>query len=800
MTEPRYHFIGVGGIGMSALARILLQKGVSVQGSDQASSPLLEELCREGAEITVGHNASTIKEGTTVVYSSDIKETNEELIRAKELSLAVIHRSDLLDYLMRMQKPLLVTGTHGKTTTSALLASVLCEADLDPSFAVGGILRASGMNGRAGKGPFFVAEADESDGSFLKTPAFGAIVTNLNNDHLKFWETEESLNEAFRQFFSQTLGMEHLFWCCDDQRLGFLKPPGISYGFSPDALLRIEAFEQTDRGIVFDLNFQGKKYSKIELSLFGRHNALNGAAVFGLSCTLQIPEEKIRSAFQKFSGTKRRLEYKGEAHKVQLFDDYGHHPVEIAATLRALRDHIKEKRLVVIFQPHRYTRVSELFDAFLSCFDDADEVILTDIYSAGEVPIPGITTALLYTKLKEALGSKLHFFPRAHLEAGALDCLKPLDVVLTIGAGDVTRVGEPLLAKWKEKGKKMKVALLCGGTSAEHEVSLISAREVLKGLDASVYEVALFGITKEGDWITGSDTIERLQKHTPFEKGKGKIPSTVLEALVQCEVALPVFHGPEGEDGMIQGFLDTLQIPYGGCDYRAGALCMDKVLTKQIAIMNNIPTAPFLSMDFDTFRQDPKAFVQKIQEQFQLPIWIKPVHLGSSIGVSRVNTVQEILEKARYAFSYDDLIIVEEHIEGKQIEFGIVGNKSPRVGPPCEILNQGAFVDYAGKYGEDAMPYAIPANISELETAVGIDLAKRAYLALQCQGLARVDFFLDEQGYYWLNEINPFPGCTGTSAFPKIWQAINVSLGQISDTIIASALQRTRALERSRGK
>jgi len=777
-----YHFIGLGGIGMSALARILLQRGGSVQGSDLKSSRILEELEKEGAKVQIGHRADFVQENATIVYSSDIKDDNVEWLKAKEKNLKVLHRSDLLHELMKDQKSLLVTGTHGKTTTTALLAFALIEAGLDPSFALGGLMRPfnadSNINGKSGSGEYFVAEADESDGSFLKTSGFAAIVTNLENDHLEYWGSERMLDLAFQQFIAQT---EHLFWCCDDERLSKLKTKGTSYGFSNKANLQIKRFRQTKKGILFDLG----KYKDIELALMGRHNALNGAAVFGLLLSLGVSESLIRSAFQKFSGTARRLEFKGEKHKVAVYDDYGHHPNEIRATLKALRDHINERRLVVVFQPHRYTRVRDLFEEFTTCFADADEVMMTDIYSAGEAPITGITSATLYAKMREKLGSKVHFFPRTHLESGVASFLKPLDVVLTIGAGDVTQTGEPILNLFAERAPKINVAILCGGTSIEHPVSLMSAKNVISALDGSVYNLSYFGLTKEGQWR------RELDLETPT-LGEPKLSSEVLTEFLKCDVCVPIFHGPKGEDGMIAGFLETLHLPYVGCDYRAGALCMHKGWTKEVVVHHNVPIVPFFSFYKLEFREKPQELIQKIKEQFNYPVWIKPVHLGSSFGVSRAKNEEEALIAAELAFSLDDEILVEKEIVGRQIEFSILGNFKIQIALPGEIINHGAFVGYDDKYGQEAMEIRVPAEISETEKQIGYELATRAYLATRCKGLARIDFFLDREGCFWFNEINPFPGCTDTSAFPKCWAFSGVPMTQVVDEMIALAFHRSR--------
>jgi UDP-N-acetylmuramate--alanine ligase len=585
---------------------------------------------------------------------------------------------------------------------------------------------------------------------------------------------------------------EHLFWCADDVRLVALKPLGVSYGFSEGADWVVSHFRQTEKGILFNLN----EHTDIELSLLGRHNALNGAAVFALSLFLKVPIDAIRRAFQKFSGTARRLEWKGEKRKVVIYDDYGHHPNEISATLKALRDHVRERRLLVVFQPHRYTRVRDLFDQFPSCFGDADEVFMTDIYSAGEAPIEGISSASLYTRLRDKLGSKVHFLPRSHLEEGVAAACKPLDVVLTIGAGDVTKAGEPILDLYAKRAPKLTVGVLFGGASAEHSVSLLSARNVLTGFDPAIYDVKLFGITTEGNWIGGVDALEKLEQKAPGSK----FSAAILQELLSCDVCIPILHGPQGEDGMIAGLLETLAIPYAGCDYRSGAICMQKAWTKYVALNHNIPTAPFVETDLRTYRQNPDGFLKKLEERLSYPVFVKPVHLGSSIGVSRAANREEAIRAIELAFHYDDALLVESEIQGRQIEFSVLGNEYVRVALPGEYINHGAFVQYQDKYGATAMEFRVPPHISPVEMALGKELAEKMYRACGCRGLARVDFFLEQNGCYWFNEVNPFPGCTDTSAYPKSWAASGLKMEQIVDELLFLALQRSRKLAEVRGK
>lgn len=435
---------------MSALARILLQRGKSVAGSDHVSSLVTQELEKQGAQIFIGHQESHVQDAPTVIYSTAVVSSNPEISKARSEGLTCLHRSELLAELMEGYAALLIAGTHGKTTTSSLLAHVLAFLNLDPGYAIGGIVCSLGNNGRHGKGDYFVAEADESDGSFLAYYPFGAIITNIDNDHMDYWKTKEALNEGFSLFANQVVSHDHLFWCGDDVELRNLHLPGISYGFRDNNDLIITSYRQEGWQNVFDVTFQGNTYTEIHVPLIGGHNVLNAAAVFGMALNLHLKEEAIRKAFLSFQGISRRLEKKGEKNGITIYDDYGHHPTEVFATLRAVRCALGENapgRLVVAFQPHRYTRTQSCMGDFADSFDPADLVILTDIYAASELPIPGVTAQALLARIQEGSSSDVRYAPFDRLAETLASLLLPDDVLVTMGAGSITTVGPKVLEK-----------------------------------------------------------------------------------------------------------------------------------------------------------------------------------------------------------------------------------------------------------------------------------------------------------------------------------------------------------------
>ena len=445
------HFIGIGGIGMSGLARILLEENADVSGSDASESSVIDDLRKKGANVTIGHDRNSINSNSTVIYSSGIPVDNPEYQAAVELKCKMLHRSDLLLALLRNQSLLGVTGTHGKTTTSALLAHLFSVGGLDPSFAIGGIIPKKQINALKGKGQYFIAELDESDGSFLKFHCNGAIITNIGSDHMDYFGCQDKLIKDFKQFCSQVKSSDHFFWCGDNMYLKEMSPSGTSYGFSEACQLRALNLIQNGWSQCFDISYKGVLYSDVTIPLIGSHNVLNSLAVFGLGISYGISEAIIREAFNSFLGVSRRCEKKGEEQGVLVIDDYAHHPTEISATLNAIRQAIGERRLIVIYQPHRYTRVQNCLGSFGGIFDEADEVIVTDIYSAGEKTNNSVSHQDIIEENEQCSTVPFSYVSRLNLVEEVTKKLQPHDVVVTLGAGDITHVGSNILDLLKKK-------------------------------------------------------------------------------------------------------------------------------------------------------------------------------------------------------------------------------------------------------------------------------------------------------------------------------------------------------------
>jgi len=453
----KIHFVGIGGIGMSGIAEVLLNLGFKVTGSDLRKNETTERLEHLGATIFYGHREENVRDVDVVVVSSAVKADNPEVQKAKDLFIPVIQRAEMLAELMRMKYSVAVAGSHGKTTTTSLISSILGQAGMDPTCVIGGKLNSFGSNAKLGSSKFLVAEADESDGTFLLLFPTIAVVTNIDLEHLDFYKDINEIKEAFIAFLNKVpfYGVDLL--CIDNTNvqniIPFLKRRYMTYGLSKQADLRAENIKYQGFKTTFSVIHRGKEMGIIELSLPGIHNVVNSLAACGVAIELDIPFSTIKEALKNFSGIQRRLEIKLDG-PITLIDDYGHHPTEIRATLAAIRN-MWQRRIIVVFQPHRYTRTKALMDEFATSFNEADILIITEIYPASEEKIEGITGGRLSEKIR-ASGHKHVFFVPTNDEAATkvLKMAKSGDVVVTLGAGDIYKIDEKLKAVWnKIKGQ-----------------------------------------------------------------------------------------------------------------------------------------------------------------------------------------------------------------------------------------------------------------------------------------------------------------------------------------------------------
>ncbi len=448
-----YHFIGIGGIGMSGIARLMLKSGFRVSGSDLKENPVTDELKSLGAQIYAGHNANNITNQDVVVYSSAIKEDNPEIRQAKNLKIPLIIRALALAQLMRNKTAITIAGSHGKTTTTSLISYLLLEAGLCPSVAIGGILNNIKTNACLGDGEFFVAEADESDGSFLNYSPKYSIITNIDREHLDYYHNFENELDAFRKFIQLTKNDGCVFACSNDANLFLLlkdyKHKHLFYGFKANADIVAKNISFEGLSSKFDCYLKDKFISNFSLSLGGEHNILNSLAVIALGLELGIDLKCIAKTLHDYKGAGRRLETKFKDQRYQIIDDYAHHPSEIKATLSALAN-LKANRKIVIFQPHRYSRTQLLLNEFITSFDQADYLIITDIYAASEQPIEGVNALQLVDRIKQRDSKKkVLYLNKEDIAEHVLEIIQTGDLAITLGAGDIVKVSDELAKRLK---------------------------------------------------------------------------------------------------------------------------------------------------------------------------------------------------------------------------------------------------------------------------------------------------------------------------------------------------------------
>jgi len=447
------HLVGIGGIGMSGIAELLLNLNYYISGSDLRKTEVTEHLLDLGGKIFLGHRPQNINGADVVVFSSAVKGDNPEIIEAREKSIPVIPRAEMLAELMRLKYGIAVAGSHGKTTTTSMIASILTEGGFDPTVVIGGRLNIwGGSNARLGRSDFLVAEADESDGSFLALSPSIAVVSNIDHEHIDFYRSMNNLRKTFIDFINKIPFYGRAILCVDDKEVQGLIPKltksYLTYGLNPQSDIRASGISKEGLNTTFDVIFKNRLAGNVTISIPGEHNILNALAAVGVGLELDIDFKYIKEGLKNPGGLKRRFEIKDERGGILFLDDYGHHPTEIIATLSAAKECWPDRRLVVVFQPHRFTRTRDLYDKFVISFNQADFLIITPLYGAGEEPIPGIDSRILYQGIRNHGHRAVTYCDSTEdTISELLDQIRPGDIVLTLGAGDIHLVGTDLLKR-----------------------------------------------------------------------------------------------------------------------------------------------------------------------------------------------------------------------------------------------------------------------------------------------------------------------------------------------------------------
>ena len=447
------HFVGIGGIGMSGIAELLINLEYDVSGSDLKDTAVTRRLTSLGGNISIGHRGEHVGEADVVVYSSAVGQDNPEILEARDRNIPVIPRAEMLAELMRLKYGIAIAGAHGKTTTTSMVASILMCGHLDPTVVIGGRLDIwGGSNAKLGQGDILLAEADESDGSFLALSPTIAVVTNMDHEHVDHYGSMEAIRQTFVNFINKIPFYGMAIVCLDNEEIQGIIPElrkrCLTYGMTSQADLRARGVEQEGLGVSFEVNYKDRSLGRMVVGMPGEHNVLNALAATAVGLELDLDTGVIREGLRSLGGLERRFHVKGQKGDILVLDDYGHHPTEIVATLKTAKECWPERRLVVAFQPHRYTRTKAVFDRFVISFNEADVLVVTSIYSAGEDPIDGVTGEGLAQGIKEHGHKEVIFCPQEEeVLSTLLSVIRPGDLVITLGAGNIYGVGDRLLER-----------------------------------------------------------------------------------------------------------------------------------------------------------------------------------------------------------------------------------------------------------------------------------------------------------------------------------------------------------------
>ncbi len=739
-----FALVGIGGAGMVGIAKMLRNRGFQVKGTDSNESATTQCLRELGIQVVIGHTGSVVSPGDAVIVTDaiDLKKS-PEVAQARTLGCPLFRRSQALGWLLKEKKTIAITGTHGKTTTTGFIGAGLRSAGLDPTIVVGAEVPELGGSVSEGQGEFAVVEACEAYDALRDLDPYIAVLTNLELDHIDFHGSWSGLVDRMDKFVSRLPSDGALVFCADDE--GAHEFAGHHQG--------------SFRSIGYGDNSDVKPVS-MDLSLPGQHNRLNATAAKVVFDLLNLDENKWKEGLATFHGAKRRLEVLKDD-RITLIDDYAHHPTEIRASLHAVKERYGNRRVVVVFQPHLYSRTEPLIQEFAQSLSIADFVVITDIYPAREDPIPGVSSF----RITEAIEGPCLYVPQRHLlPRKVMELTQEGDVVVAMGAGNIDEFPAQYLAELGRfnsplapPGQKPRIGVLYGGDSAEREVSILSGRAIATALRNRSYQV---------DLIDASELL----------LNRGNI--SVLTGIDRPDMCFLAVHGTHAEDGAIQGLLELIHIPYSGSGIRSSAVAMDKHVSKEI-----LRSAGLIV---------PDGTQTSISTEFDIPEsnhgWVvKPNSQGSTVGLSFVRDRADLQKAVEKALEFDHIALIEELVLGMEISVPVLGDRALI---PVEIVPVSGTYDFESKYTPGATEEVCPARLSDLLIAETQRQALIAHKALGCQGCTRTDMIVDGDRIVCL-EVNTLPGMTETSLFPKSASVYGMSFADLCEWIVKDAIKGT---------
>jgi len=758
--KTSFFLVGIGGAGMSALARMLAHRGFRVRGTDSTVSPETDRLQAEGIGVHIGHTGEGIEASDAVVLTDAIDlGSSPEVARAHELRAPIFRRSQALGWLLKPYKVIAVTGTHGKTTTTSMVGAGLKEAGLDPLIVVGANVPDFGGPVVEGEGEWAVVEACEAYDSFHDFDPHLVVLTNLELDHVDFHGTYANLRDSVVRFVNKVGPTGALIYCEEDS--GAAEVANLA---SVEAIpYRAELFKAY---LAMDENFLMGG-----LRTQGAHNLLNASGAAVAAEKAGAKGGLAAKGIALFSGAERRQQHLMRG-RIAVVDDYAHHPTEVRASIQAMRvvqepfefpldakNGPPKKRVIVVFQPHLYSRTADLIPEFAAALSEADVVFITDIYPAREAPIPGVSSA----RIAELITKPCYYVPSRHLlPMKVADFVREGDVVVGMGAGNIAEFAPAFIKEWDRRratGDRGggEIAVLFGGDSSEREISILSGREILASLTRQGFKARLVDVT---DLLLSKGDLSQFI-------GPGR-----------PDLAFLALHGTHAEDGAIQGLLELLHIPYTGSGIQASALAMDKRLTKEILSKNGIRVAE-------------GRFVTSTDEEIDLrpPLVVKPNAEGSTVGLSFVDTDEELRPAIERALTYGTGVLVEEFLKGMEISTPVLGDRALL---PVEIAPVSGRYDFASKYTPGATEEIVPARLPESVLKQAQELALKAHTLLGCEGATRTDMIVRGDELFVL-EVNTLPGMTQTSLLPNSAKAAGMEFDALVRWLLTDALRRHEA-------